>query len=395
MNTSPQWLGLLANHRDRLETWWQAQSKLITLPYASVDVRDAGFKVAPIDTNLFPAGFNNLDEQACQQASTAFKQYWQARDKQIQHIALIMEPHDRNTFYHHHLAILYQIHQAAGFQVSLCYPSTNAPIESILSSQGPIAIHNLDVRDHQLLIDDQPVDAVLSNYDGTSGELSALNTLKIPCFPKQSLGWSTRHKHQNLLHYEQVAKEFGDLFGLDPWRLSPLFHYCKDVNFLAREGEDCLTHHVALLLKAITQKYQAYKIESKPYVVIKSDQGTYGMGVMTVHQPSDVKGLNRRTRTKMSQGKAGKPIQSVVLQEGIPSMITNQSGFPAEQVGYVVGSKLVGSFLRVHPAGNAVSSLNRPGMQFEPYSPSDNEYGAIWSIRLALLAAYREAQACP
>ena len=28
--------------------------------YSSVDLRNAGFKLAPVDTNLFPGGFNNL-----------------------------------------------------------------------------------------------------------------------------------------------------------------------------------------------------------------------------------------------------------------------------------------------------------------------------------------------
>ena len=69
MNTSRRWLDLLVNSRDQLESWWYAQSKLITLPYASVDVRDADFKVAPIDTNLFPAGFNNLDVDTCSDTS--------------------------------------------------------------------------------------------------------------------------------------------------------------------------------------------------------------------------------------------------------------------------------------------------------------------------------------
>ena len=29
--------------------------------YCSVDLRNAGYKLAPVDTNLFPAGFNNLN----------------------------------------------------------------------------------------------------------------------------------------------------------------------------------------------------------------------------------------------------------------------------------------------------------------------------------------------
>jgi glutamate--cysteine ligase len=31
--------------------------------YASVDLRNAGFKLAPVDTNLFPGGFNHLTPQ--------------------------------------------------------------------------------------------------------------------------------------------------------------------------------------------------------------------------------------------------------------------------------------------------------------------------------------------
>jgi glutamate--cysteine ligase len=31
--------------------------------YASVDLRNAGFKLAPVDTNLFPGGFNHLTAQ--------------------------------------------------------------------------------------------------------------------------------------------------------------------------------------------------------------------------------------------------------------------------------------------------------------------------------------------
>jgi len=31
--------------------------------YCSVDLRNAGFKLAPVDTNLFPGGFNNLSPE--------------------------------------------------------------------------------------------------------------------------------------------------------------------------------------------------------------------------------------------------------------------------------------------------------------------------------------------
>src|SRR3546814_17885295 len=44
-----------------IETWFRQQWQHTAPPfYSSVDLRNAGFKLAPVDTNLFPGGFNNL-----------------------------------------------------------------------------------------------------------------------------------------------------------------------------------------------------------------------------------------------------------------------------------------------------------------------------------------------
>src|SRR3970040_903192 len=45
-----------------IERWFRSQWRETPAPfYCSVDLRNAGFKLAPVDTNLFPAGFNNLN----------------------------------------------------------------------------------------------------------------------------------------------------------------------------------------------------------------------------------------------------------------------------------------------------------------------------------------------
>src|SRR5674476_513563 len=45
-----------------IEHWLRTQWQEHTVPfYSSVDLRNSGFKLAPIDTNLFPGGFNNLN----------------------------------------------------------------------------------------------------------------------------------------------------------------------------------------------------------------------------------------------------------------------------------------------------------------------------------------------
>ena len=52
----------LLSHQAQIETWLRNQWLSTPAPfYASVDLRNAGFKLAPVDTNLFPAGFNNLN----------------------------------------------------------------------------------------------------------------------------------------------------------------------------------------------------------------------------------------------------------------------------------------------------------------------------------------------
>lgn len=47
-----------------IERWFRLQWQDHTPPfYGSVDLRNAGYKLAPVDMNLFPGGFNNLSEQ--------------------------------------------------------------------------------------------------------------------------------------------------------------------------------------------------------------------------------------------------------------------------------------------------------------------------------------------
>lgn len=49
---------------DAIEQWFHQQWQSTPAPvYGSVDLRNSGFKIAPVDMNLFPAGFNNLNKE--------------------------------------------------------------------------------------------------------------------------------------------------------------------------------------------------------------------------------------------------------------------------------------------------------------------------------------------
>ena len=45
-------------------SWFDRLSEELPFPfYSSFDIRDSGFKLGPVDANIFPAGFNNICQQ--------------------------------------------------------------------------------------------------------------------------------------------------------------------------------------------------------------------------------------------------------------------------------------------------------------------------------------------
>ena len=51
----------LVHNCDSVSNWFGSLTKDLMLPLnASFDVRDSGRMLAPVDANIFPAGFNNI-----------------------------------------------------------------------------------------------------------------------------------------------------------------------------------------------------------------------------------------------------------------------------------------------------------------------------------------------
>src|SRR5690606_37983095 len=80
--------------------------------------RESKEKYAPVDHNMYPAGFNNvcaLDQDAC---SIAFKKGIEKLSSGAKKIAILPESNTKNSFYLDHLAILGKIIRDAGYEVS-------------------------------------------------------------------------------------------------------------------------------------------------------------------------------------------------------------------------------------------------------------------------------------
>lgn len=394
-------------HRLAIEKWFAEQWQLTSPPvYGSVDLRNAGFKLAPIDMNLFPAGFNNLNPRHLPYSIQAAKKILQQISPLTKKILIIPESHTRNLFYWKNVQTLQTILEGGGFQVKLGIldETIQTPLEIDLT-ESKVIVEPLKREANHLHLDHFNPDIILLNNDLSSGIPTILQGLEQQIIPPAELGWSQRLKSEHFQYYANVANEFAKVVDIDPWLISPLFKHCGEIDFMQQEGLDCLIHHAETLFNDLQKKYDHYQITHQPFLIIKADAGTYGMAVMTVRDVGELTSLNRKQRTRMATTKGGQPVRRVIIQEGVYTFETVGEAV-AEPVVYLWGSTVVGGFYRIHKNRGVDENLNAPGMHFEPmpfsqscHSPDENEgpatgqnrfylYGVV--AQLSTLAAARE-----
>jgi glutamate--cysteine ligase len=401
----------IISQSEDIENWFEAQWKKSPAPlYGSVDLRNSGFKLAPVDMNLFPAGFNNLllNPDFIKLSQEAAHQVVLQLAPNAKQILLIPESHTRNTYYWENVKALEDILTSAGFAVRIgsLLEGMAEPQTLSLSSGGTLDITPLRREGNKIMVDGFTPDLILLNNDLSEGIPEILQDLDQPVAPPAELGWSQRLKSEHFQYYADVTQEFSKIIQIDPWVITPLFKHCGKIDFMLREGEGCLAKYVGELLTALKQKYAEYDVMQEPYIVIKADAGTYGMAIMMVRSVDEVLSLNRKQRTHMSKSKGGQPVTSVIVQEGVYTFETwGKDNAVAEPVVYLWGERVVGGFYRVHKDRGIDENLNSPGMHFEPLaftrscqpSPASapgncqNRFYAYGVVaRLSMLAAARE-----
>jgi glutamate--cysteine ligase len=352
-----------------IERWFRLEWMEHTPPfYSSVDIRNAGFKLAPVDTNLFPGGWNNLTPEMLPLAVQAAMAAVEKICPEARNLLIIPENHTRNLFYLSNVAQLRRIFQMAGLNVRVgsINPEIKANTTVDLPNGDSVLLEPVIRTQRRLGLKDFDPCTILLNNDlsaGVPGILEDLNEQFL--LPPLHAGWNVRRKTQHFAAYEEVSKRFGKLLGIDPWLINPMFTQCGQVNFSEGEGIECVREQVDGLLTKIRRKYKEYGILEKPFVVVKADNGTYGMGIMTVRDASEVESINRRTRNKMSVIKDGQSVTEVIIQEGV---ITHErlNDAVAEPVVYMMDRYVVGGFYRVHAERGVDENLNAPGASFVP-----------------------------
>ena len=247
------WRQQILDAQPTIEHWLRGQWLEHAAPfYASVDLRNSGFKLAPVDTNLFPGGFNNLNPEflplCVQAAMTALEKVC----PEARGALLIPENHTRNMFYLQNVAVLQNILRRAGMKVRIgtLIPEITAPTEIALPDGGKLLLEPLVRKGNRIGVEGFDPCVVLLNNDLSAGIPEILENLEQPVIPPLYAGWSTRRKSHHFAAYQQVAEEFGNVIGIDPWLINPYFGACGEINFQERQGEDCLAGYVDMVLDA-------------------------------------------------------------------------------------------------------------------------------------------------
>ena len=411
-----------------IERWFRLEWMEHTPPfYSAVDIRNAGFKLAPVDTNLFPGGWHNLTPAMLPLAVQAAMAAIEKICPEARNLLLVPQNDARSSFYLSNVAQLRRIFHMAGLNVRI--GSIDPAIKKITTIElphgetvtlEPVIRKKGGGRGRLGLKDFDPCTVLLNNdlSAGAPGILEDIHEQYL--LPPLHAGWSVRRKSTHFKTYEELAKRFGKLIGVDPWLINPMFEKCGEVDLAEAEGIDCLRTNVDALLGKIRKKYKEYGIHEKPFVVVKPDSSSNdGMGIMTVRDVKDLDALAPTAGKAAKSTKSTKPAEpgrslaiqrgNVIIQEGV---LTHErmNDAVAEPVVYMMDRYVVGGFYRIHADRGMDESLSAPGSRFVPLAFAESThlpqpgikpgasapnrfymYGVI--ARLAMVAASYELEA--
>lgn len=385
-----------------IQAWVQEKMRQNRTPfYSSVDMRHAGFKLAAVDTNLFPAGFNNLAESDHAHVVETLRAQLNRDVPGCQHLLLVTEEHTRNTWYLENIHVLATQLRATGVSVRLatfldddpafCKEATQLVLPT--ASGASVTLECLHHVMKQVGSGAESLDAIVLNNDLSVGIPKILAGCQIPILTPIAAGWHSREKSGHFAHGNALVRELCTAVGLDPWLLSAYFVSVSQVDIHSEADRIRVATAAEALFDRIAIKYKQYGILEKPFVFMKADSGTYGMGIHVLESPDDIREINRKVRNKLHKGKQSQVIARYLLQEGVPTVLQQQQ-HTAEPCFYHVGGTCVGAFWRFNTERGNRENLNASGMQFLPIAALARQTPEMQLLQtisqLAVLAAGAE-----
>ena len=391
-------------HKNVIGDWFHSRHKGHALPfYMSFDIRDSGYKVAPVDANIYPAGFNNICPTDQESAGPLIESYLRHHyGKPMEKICLLAEEHTSNLHYWDNVASLKEMIEQTGRQVRISIPRIlEKPLTLKTASGREVTIFPFTkVGERPQVGADFTPDMVISNNDFSDAQELWAQGLALPINPPRKLGWYQRRKSTHFKHYNALAAEFAQLIEVDPWKIQVETDVLFDCDLGFPENRERAAQKAQQMLDRIAREYTARGVTDAPVLFVKNNSGTYGLAVAQVKSGDEILSWNSKARTKMKAAKGGNGVTELLFQEGIPTAL-KVDGHTCEPAIYMIGCELAGGFLRVHAEKGPSESLNSPGAVFKRLcvtdlkvdvdgNPMENVYG--WVSKLSALAVGREAR---
>lgn len=395
VNSKEELESFVTNNWEAINTYLDKVSSGLELPiYSSVDIRESKNKFAPVDNNIYPAGFNNICTFDLIMTVEKFKKYFNDHFPKAKNIGIIPESNTKNRFYLDHLATLRDSISKAGYNVHIIsfdkdlFSEESSSLKLQSNSEGEVIFEKATLNNENEITNSKELkmDIAILNHDQSSKIDLDWNIVTTPVTPSPFIGWYKRQKIRHFYFYDKVVQDFAKEFDINPYLLQASFRSVHNIDFAKKEGLEELAKNVDDLLKDLPKGTKIF---------IKASQGTYGMGIHVVSNGEEVLSLNRKKRNKLDIGKNNIKFSSILVQEGVETVL-KYDDVPAEITIYLINGSSVGGFLRTNPLKGVDDNLNSKGMVFQKFCISEIKENAdhkakeaVYSVisRLSTLAS--------
>ena len=363
----------LLEKSDEITNWMKKKRSEVPMPiYGSVDIRDSGWKVAVVDANQFPAGFNNVSKDDELKLSSLLREHIQRENLDCKWVHIYPESHTRNQGYIENISTIKRLLEMAGYRCTVGSPELEGH-GSLDGISEPLILDQVILSKDSLLVNNEVPDMILLNNDLTEGILPGLLTNRVT--PPPNMGWQRRRKSEHYACLQNYVEEIAVILEIDPWHLMTEWFVSENK---CLEKESCrlkLATEVDVFLEKIAQKYNSLGINRKPVAFVKNDRGTYGLGIMAISSGDELLNLSNRKRNRLMYSKGGVEVENFLIQEGVPTSLFTTEGSPVEPVVYLIDGEAASWFYRVNSKKSDMQNLNSPSAKFLTYDESGYQFG--------------------
>lgn len=377
MNYVHEYSQILESKRELITAWMTKKRSEVPIPiYGSVDVRDAGWKVAVVDANHFPAGFNNVSKEDEPHLAKLLKNHISRIKSECKWVHLYPESHTRNAGYIENVATIQRLLIHSGFRCTVGSPELSAH-GSLAGISGPLHLSRVELKlengIEELFVEGERPCLILLNNDLTEGIVPGLSANNVS--PPPSMGWHRRRKSEHYVCLQKYVDEMAQLLEIDSWHLMANWFVSENKCLDEENCRVALAKEVDEFIENIRAKYESLGIEREPVVFVKNDRGTYGLGIMAVKEGKELLELSNRKMKKLMYSKGGADVENFLIQEGVPTLLTEKGGAPVEPVVYLVDGEAASWFYRINDKKGDMDNLNSPSAEFFDSSEVGHLYG--------------------